>query len=87
MPEFLQTTTAHVVILVAVCVALGVVGFYVVDKVRRNLRTDTADSHDLLTNFRELHSQGDLSDDEYRTIKTMLAARLQEELKGKGKEG
>jgi len=36
---------------------------------------------DLLTKFRELHGQGSLSDDEYRTIKTKLARQLESELR------
>jgi uncharacterized membrane protein len=36
---------------------------------------------ELLTKFRELHGRGSLSDDEYRTIKTTLARKLDAELK------
>ena len=36
---------------------------------------------ELLTKFREMHGQGSLSDDEYRTIKTTLARQLDGELK------
>lgn len=39
---------------------------------------DTPAASDLLTNFRELHSQGGLSDEEYRTIKTTLAGQLRD---------
>ena len=35
---------------------------------------------ELLTKFRELHGRGTLSDDEYRTIKTKLARRVEAEL-------
>jgi metal-dependent amidase/aminoacylase/carboxypeptidase family protein len=55
--------------------------------VRRTLSESEAKAHDLFSNFRELHSQGELSDEEYRTIKATLAARLQREIKGKDKEG
>ena len=34
------------------------------------------DPHELLTNFRELHARGGLSDVEFRTIKTKLAPEL-----------
>jgi hypothetical protein len=33
-----------------------------------------------MTNFRELHAQGELSDEEYRTIKAVLAERFEQEL-------
>jgi uncharacterized membrane protein len=87
MPNFLQSTAAQVVIWLAVCAALVVVGIYVVGKVRQTLSESEPQGHDLMANFRELHSQGELSDEEYRTIKATLAARLQREIKGKGGEG
>jgi len=87
MPDFLQNTAAQAVIWLAVCAALVAVGIYVVMKVRQTLSENEAKTHDLISNFRELHSQGDLSDEEYRTIKATLASRLQQEIKGKGKEG
>ncbi|HQU45666.1 MAG TPA: hypothetical protein PK867_22825 [Pirellulales bacterium] len=87
MPNFLQTTAAQVVIWLAICAALVAVGFYVVVKVRQSLTERELGTHDLMTNFRELHSRGELSDDEYRTIKATLAERLQREVKDKGEEG
>jgi hypothetical protein len=41
---------------------------------------DRPTTSDLLTKFRELHGRGSLSDDEYRTIKTKLAAHLDAQL-------
>jgi hypothetical protein len=38
-------------------------------------------SGDLLTKFRDIHAQGELSDAEYQTIRSRLAARMQSELK------
>jgi uncharacterized membrane protein len=37
---------------------------------------DQEDASELLTKFREVHARGGLSDDEYRTIKTKLAAQI-----------
>ena len=42
---------------------------------------------ELLAKSRELHSQGGLSDAEFRTIKTKLAAQIQGELKENGETG
>jgi uncharacterized membrane protein len=86
MPNFLNTPAAHAILWLAVCAALMAVGIYVVLKVRQTLSESEAKTHDLISNFRELHSQGELSDEEYRTIKAKLAARLRQEIKGKGKE-
>ena len=87
MPNFLQSTQAQVVVWLAVCAALVVVAVYVVLKVRQTFSESEPRTHDLITNFRELHSQGELSDEEYRTIKATLAERLQREIKDKGGEG
>ena len=35
---------------------------------------------DMLANFREMARQGDIDETEFRTIKTMLGAKLQDEL-------
>ncbi len=56
-------------------------GVYFVRKLAVDPDEEAAtDSSDLLTEFRALHSRGTLSDDEYKTIKTKLAARLRDEL-------
>ncbi|MBL9082796.1 MAG: SHOCT domain-containing protein [Planctomycetales bacterium] len=61
----------------AIAVAVGV---YLVGKVRGAYReTDVPDTN-LLTNFRELHARGELSDEEYRTIKAQLATKIREKL-------
>lgn len=53
--------------------------------VMRKWRGGSADNrpntNELLTKFRELHARGGLSDAEYRTIKTKLAAQIEMELK------
>ncbi|HVU86888.1 MAG TPA: hypothetical protein VHD36_06180 [Pirellulales bacterium] len=54
---------------------------------KSSFREDGMTTNEMLTNFRELHSQGELTDVEYRTIKATLSARLQDELKDSGKEG
>ncbi|MHB1036892.1 MAG: hypothetical protein ACYC35_19545 [Pirellulales bacterium] len=71
-----QAILGLVVVLLAVCV-----GIYVGGKLRGQSRKEQLTTHELLSNFRELHSRGQLNDSEYRTIRTMLAERLQQELK------
>jgi len=88
MTDFLlQSPAARLVVGIAVVAILVAIGIYVVGRVRTSFREDGSTTNDLLTNFRELHSRGELSDGEYRTIKATLSARLQEELKDSGKEG
>ena len=87
MAELLQMPAARVVLGFAVVATLVAIGIYVLGRVRSSFREDGPSANELLTNFRELHSRGELSDGEYRTIKAMLSARLQDELKDSGKEG
>jgi uncharacterized membrane protein len=87
MANFLESVPAKVVVAAALVAIVVAIGIYVVGRVRNSFREDGVTTNDLLTNFRELHSRGELSEAEYRTIKAMLSARLQEELKDSGKEG
>jgi len=87
MWDFLHTSTAQLVLGLSAVAILVAVGIYVAGRVKSSVREDGITTNELLTNFRELHSQGELSDVEYRTIKAMLSARLQEEIRESGKEG
>ncbi len=69
-------------VLVFVTVIVCMVGYYVVDKVRRSLRQTGPTASDQVTNFRELHASGQLSDEEFRNIKSMLSARLKDQFDG-----
>ena len=67
-------------------IGLAVV-FYVIDKVRTTPAQHEPKASELISKFRDLHSRGELSDEEFRTIRTTLAAQLQDELKGNGETG
>ena len=82
MKAFLLSTPAQIVIWTAVLLVLMAVGWYVVRSFRDRISDDQLSANQLLTNFRELHQQGDISDAEFRTIKTVLGEKLQQELKG-----
>lgn len=87
MKDFLLTTPAQLVIWTTVLLILMTVAWYVVGKFRDNADDDRLTANELLTNFEELHHQGDIDELEYRTIKTALGAKLQKELEdsdGKG---
>jgi uncharacterized membrane protein len=87
MWDYLRTPTVQLTLGVAVVAILVAVGIYVVGRVKSSFREDGISTNEMLTNFRELHSRGELSDVEYRTIKATLSARLQDELNDSGKEG
>lgn len=87
MAEFLGSPLASVVFLLALLASLVAVGVYVIGKVRASMKRPEPGASEWLTKFQELHVQGELSDEEFRTIKALLAARLQRELNGSDKAG
>jgi len=80
MAEFLGSPLVSVVFLLALTAVLIAVGAYVIGKVRAGLKQQEPDASAWLSKFKELHAVGQLSDEEFRTIKAMLAKRLQHEL-------
>jgi uncharacterized membrane protein len=80
MAEFLGSPLANVVLLLALAASLIAGGIYVIGRVRAGINGKEPPANEWLTNFKELHAKGELSDEEYRTIKAMLAERLQREL-------
>jgi uncharacterized membrane protein len=76
-----------VIIWLAVLAALIAVAAYLILKIRPKTVQNEPPASELLSKFRESHSRGELSDEEFRTIKTTLSAQLQEEVKGGGKTG
>ncbi len=61
----------------AILIALAV---YVLAKIRPHSAQHEHDAHQWMAKFRELHSQGGLSDEEYRTIKGTFNKQLRQEL-------
>ena len=59
---------------------LSVIGLYVVRRFRGETE-DNETSSDLLTKFRDSRLRGELNESEFRTIKTILADRMQAELR------
>ena len=82
--EFFASPLTQITILLAVLAVLVAAGVYIVGRFRGGSEKDQPTASELMTNFRELHSQGDLSEQEYRNIKTLLAERLQNELRDTG---
>ena len=80
MSEFMDHPLARSALLLAAIFLVTALGFAVMRKLRGPTARDERPSSELMTKFRELHARGGLSDEEYQTIKTKLAARLQVEL-------
>jgi len=87
MEDKVESSWYLAIMLFAAVMALIAVGVYVVSKWRDATEDDTNTASELLTNFREMHSRGDLTDEEFRTIKAQLSYDIREELKDSDNEG
>jgi hypothetical protein len=77
--ELLVSCTILALMIAAAVYALG--------KFRGGAEEEQLGASELLSKFREMHAQGGLSDAEFRTIKTLLADKLQREIKNSGDKG
>ena len=87
MKQFLLSTPAQLVIWLTVLAVLIAIGGFVVGRLRGRSDEERQTANVLLSNFRELHDQGDIDAAEFRNIKTVLGVKLQRELNvsdGKG---
>ncbi len=87
MGEFLKSTPAQIVLSMAILAGLALVGFYLIGRTRNRRSKGAVSANELMSNFREMHGQGELSDEEFRTIKGMLADRVERELSDRGEAG
>ena len=79
--ELLEESVTKLALPLAAMVVVIIVGVYVIRKVRDGSAKQAQQTSDMMTNLRELNAQGQISDDEYRTIKTKLVAQLHKEIK------
>jgi uncharacterized membrane protein len=84
MERFWQAGPEGLVLWIALLAVMLAVAYYVIEKIRPKPVQKERKASQWLSKFRELHSQGGLSDEEFRTIKTNLAAQLQDELNDNG---
>ena len=87
MFDLLQHPLGQASLWLAVVMFLLGVGVFAVRKLRERIDEDEVGASDVLSNFREMHQQGDLSDAEFRTIKTSLGAQFQGKSKNTGNTG
>ena len=87
MLEFLQSTSAQAVLWITALLVLCAIGAYVVMWFRDRSGDTRASSSELLTDFRELRDEGNISGMEFRKIKSVLGQKLQDELKSSDAEG
>ena len=72
---------------IAVLAVLIATAWYVIGKIRPKPVQKERRASQWLSKFREMHSRGVLSDEEFRTIKTTLTERLQTGLKDEDETG
>ena len=89
--HLLETTQGELVFWIAVLASLTAAALllvaataYLVVRIRAKTLQQEPLSSELMSKFRELHSKGELTDAEYRTIKTTLAEQLRKEIKDTG---
>jgi len=80
MQLFLREYLPQVLLWGAVGVVLVALGVFIIRRFPKSHDDDKLATSDMMNAFRDLHEGGQLSDDEYRSIKTQLAERLKEEL-------
>ncbi len=78
---------SHAALWFAVIAVMTAIGFAVARRYRDSDVKDISHTSDMMSKFRDLHSEGGLSDEEFRTIKTKLAGELKAELKDNGNSG
>ena len=80
-------TLAQAALLFAAIFVMTAIGIAIVRRYRGSEADDMVQSSEMMSKFRDLHAQGGLSDEEFRTIKTKLAEELKTELKNNSNTG
>ncbi len=87
MADFLAHPLVRAGLLFLAIAVLSGLGGFIVSRFRGRSEEDQPAASELLTKFRELHERGELSDEEFRNIKTLLADELRKELSDSGERG
>jgi hypothetical protein len=87
MSEWFSNPIVEVLVSCAALALLVALSVYAVGRFRGSAEEEQLGASELLSKFREVHTEGGLSDEEFRTIKTLLSERLQRELRNSGEKG
>jgi len=74
-------TLIQAILAVGILMGLVIVGVLVVQSFRGGAADKGHSANELLSNFEEMRSRGDINDADYRKIKSVLGAQLHRELK------
>jgi uncharacterized membrane protein len=79
-------TLTQIIIGLGILIGLVLLGLVIVQRFRGDAVGRGNSTQELLTNFQEMRSRGDINDADYRRIKSVLGAEIHSELKdGKDK--
>ena len=84
MDRLWQAQPEWLVLWLTVLAMMLAVAWYVIGKIRPKAVQKEHTASEWLSKYREMHAEGKLSDEEFRTIKTTLAGQLQDELNRSG---
>ncbi|MFP6658854.1 MAG: SHOCT domain-containing protein [Pirellulales bacterium] len=84
--EALEALTEAIILFATIAVLIAI-GAHIASKWRGTKEDNKLSTSELLTKYREMHSRGELSDEEFRNIKSRLANQLQNELSDTDKLG
>ncbi|MFP6611182.1 MAG: SHOCT domain-containing protein [Pirellulales bacterium] len=84
--EALEALTEAIILFATIAVLIAI-GAHIASKWRGTKEDNKLSTSELLTKYREMHSRGELSDEEFRNIKSRLANQLQNELSDSDKLG
>jgi uncharacterized membrane protein len=73
-------TLTQAILAVSILMGLLVVGVLIVQSFRGGMKHKGLAAHELLAKFEEMRSRGDITDADYRRIKSVLGAELHGEL-------
>ena len=79
MSDILTTPANRIVLSLAILIILIVFARYVLRNFRGRIDEDIPGVDDHLDNFREIRSKGDISESEFRNIKTVLGEQRHQE--------
>lgn len=86
--EFLESSTAQIVIGLAVVAALCAVGYYLLTNLRRSIREeDDLTGGTLMSQFETLRDEGQISEEEYQNVRARLRDRMMDHVKGPPAKG
>ena len=79
MWDFLTGPVAQVVLWVVALLVLMAIVSYALGRYRDRIDEDEQGPNEWLDNFREMHAEGDISESEFRKVRTVLDENVQQE--------